>query len=123
MTWQLSAPDPPASRPRSMPPPKVSRSSSSTRAPSADRQGRARGSKIIAAFLPGISGRALTGRAYVQAQKFGARMMIPTEVVQLDLTENPVALHLDDGRRVKASTVVVATGARYRRLNVPNLQD
>jgi thioredoxin reductase (NADPH) len=74
-------------------------------------------------FPTGISGQALTGRAYVQAQKFGARMVIPTEVVRLDLTETPVALHLDDGRRVKASTVVVATGARYRRLNVPNLQD
>src|ERR1700726_1852677 len=74
-------------------------------------------------FPAGISGQALTGRAYVQAQKFGARMMIPTEVVRLDLTVNPVALNLDDGRRVKASTVVVATGARYRRLNVPNLGD
>src|SRR6202171_6482271 len=74
-------------------------------------------------FPTGISGQALTGRAYVQAQKFGARIVIPIEVVRLDLTETPVALHLDDGRRVKASTVVVATGARYRRLNVPNLQD
>jgi thioredoxin reductase (NADPH) len=50
-------------------------------------------------------------------------MVIPTEVVRLDLIETPAALHLGDGRRVKASTVVVATGARYRRLNVPNLQD
>jgi thioredoxin reductase (NADPH) len=74
-------------------------------------------------FPAGISGRALTARAYVQAQKFGARMVIPTEVVRLDLTETPTALHLDDGRRVKASTVVVATGARYRRLNIPNLGD
>src|ERR1700720_1190471 len=74
-------------------------------------------------FPTGISGQALTGRAYVQAQKFGARMVIPTEVVRLDLTDTPVALHLDDGRRVKASTVVVATGARYRRLDVPNLGD
>ena len=74
-------------------------------------------------FPAGISGQALTGRAYVQAQKFGARMMIPTEVVGLDLTETPVALRLEDGRRVKASTVVVANGARYRRLDVPNLRD
>jgi thioredoxin reductase (NADPH) len=74
-------------------------------------------------FPAGISGQALTGRAYVQAQKFGAKMVIPTEVVRLDLSEMPVALHLDDGRRVKASTVVVATGARYRRLDVPNLGD
>jgi thioredoxin reductase (NADPH) len=74
-------------------------------------------------FPTGISGQALTGRAYVQAQKFGAKMAIPTEVVRLDVTETPVALHLGDGRRVKASTVVVATGARYRRLNVANLRD
>jgi thioredoxin reductase (NADPH) len=74
-------------------------------------------------FPTGISGQALTSRAYVQAQKFGARMAIPTEVVRLDLIETPAVLHLGDGRRVKASTVVVATGARYRRLNVPNLQD
>jgi thioredoxin reductase (NADPH) len=74
-------------------------------------------------FPTGISGQALTGRAYVQAQKFGARMMIPTEAVRLDQAETPLALQLADGRRVKASTVVVATGARYRRLNVPNLGD
>jgi thioredoxin reductase (NADPH) len=49
--------------------------------------------------------------------------VIPIEVVRLDLTETPLALRLDDGRRVKASTVVVATGARYRRLDVPNLSD
>src|ERR1700720_4245328 len=54
-------------------------------------------------FPTGISGQALPGRAYVRAQKFGARMMIPAEVAGLDLTENPVALNLDDGRRVKAS--------------------
>ncbi|MGZ3297330.1 MAG: FAD-dependent oxidoreductase, partial [Xanthobacteraceae bacterium] len=74
-------------------------------------------------FPTGISGQALTGRAYVQAQKFGARMAIPTEVVGLDLTETAHVLHLGDGRRVKASTTVVATGARYRRLNVPHLRD
>jgi len=74
-------------------------------------------------FPAGISGQALTGRAYVQAQKFGARVMIPSEVVRLDPMETQLGLHLSDGRRVKASTVVVATGARYRRLNVPNLGD
>src|SRR6202789_3092615 len=74
-------------------------------------------------FPAGISGQALTGRAYVQAQKFGARVMIPCEVVRLDRTETALGLHLTDGRRVKASTVVVATGARYRRLGVPNLSD
>jgi len=74
-------------------------------------------------FPAGISGQALTGRAYVQAQKFGARVVIPSEVVRLDPMETPLGLHLSDGRRVKAATVVVATGARYRRLGVPNLSD
>jgi thioredoxin reductase (NADPH) len=74
-------------------------------------------------FPAGISGQALTGRAYVQAQKFGARVMIPSEVVRLDPMETVLELHVSDGRRVKASTVVVATGARYRRLGVPNLSD
>jgi thioredoxin reductase (NADPH) len=74
-------------------------------------------------FPTGISGQALTGRAYVQAQKFGARMAVPAAVVRLDTTETPIALHLGDGGRVKASTAVVATGARYRRLDVPNLRD
>jgi thioredoxin reductase (NADPH) len=50
-------------------------------------------------------------------------MVIPTEAIRLDLTEVPLALRLDDGRRVKAQRVVVATGARYRRLNIPNLAD
>jgi thioredoxin reductase (NADPH) len=74
-------------------------------------------------FPAGISGQALTGRAYVQALKFGARMVIPAEVIRPDLTEVPLVLRLDDGRRVKAQTVVVATGARYRRLDIPNLAD
>jgi thioredoxin reductase (NADPH) len=50
-------------------------------------------------------------------------MMIPSGVARLDLAEMPIALGLDDGRRVKASTIVVATGARSRRLDVPNLRD
>jgi|SRR5581483_9521544 len=74
-------------------------------------------------FPAGISGQSLTGRAYVQAQKFGARMSIPCEAVRLDRGISTFHLHLADGRRIEALTVVVATGARYRRLDVPNLQD
>ena len=74
-------------------------------------------------FPAGISGQALTGRAYVQAQKFGARMLIPASVSRLDSNETSVTLQLQDHRRVKAATVVVATGARYRRLDVPDLAD
>ena len=70
-------------------------------------------------FPTGISGQALAGRGYAQAQKFGARMLIPMEIVHLDCRAaqlgGPLALELADGRAVRARTVVIATGARYRR--------
>jgi thioredoxin reductase (NADPH) len=76
-------------------------------------------------FPTGISGQALAGRAYVQAQKFGAEMLIPAQVVSLDCTrqrtEGVLAIGLADGRRLKARTVVIASGARYRRPAVPRL--
>jgi thioredoxin reductase (NADPH) len=74
-------------------------------------------------FPTGISGQALAGRAYVQAQKFGAEMVIPSGVSRLDFSQGPLALELDDGVRANASAVVIASGARYRRLNVPNLSE
>jgi thioredoxin reductase (NADPH) len=73
-------------------------------------------------FPAGISGQALAGRAYVQAQKFGAEMMIPEEVTTLDCSSHPFVIGLAAGKSVKASTVVVASGARYRRPSIPNLQ-
>jgi thioredoxin reductase (NADPH) len=77
-------------------------------------------------FPTGISGQALAGRAYVQAQKFGAEMLIPAQVVSLDCNDprNPggLTLVLRDGRRLKARTVVAASGARYRRPAVPGLE-
>jgi thioredoxin reductase (NADPH) len=72
-------------------------------------------------FPEGISGQALTSRAFVQAQKFGAEIVIPSAVVRLDCRKAPFALELADGRRMKARTVVVACGARYRRPHIPNL--
>ncbi|MEA2779361.1 MAG: thioredoxin reductase [Rhodospirillaceae bacterium] len=74
-------------------------------------------------FPTGIAGQALTGRAFVQAQKFGANIVIPTEVVKLDPANNSLGLELSDGRRVKARTAVVASGARYRRPDIPHLRD
>jgi len=74
-------------------------------------------------FPAGISGQALAGRAYVQAQKFGADMAIPIEVTRLDCTGAPLGLDLNDGRKLKAKTAVVATGARYRRPAVPRLEE
>jgi thioredoxin reductase (NADPH) len=73
-------------------------------------------------FPTGISGQALTGRAYVQAQKFGAEMLIPESVATLDCGTWPLGIGLPDGQKVRASTVVIASGARYRRPNIPNLQ-
>lgn len=76
-------------------------------------------------FPTGITGMALAGRAYNQAQKFGARMVIPTEVKRLDCAsegkDGSFALELGDSRIVRSRTVVVATGARYRRPDCNNL--
>jgi thioredoxin reductase (NADPH) len=74
-------------------------------------------------FSTGIPGQALTGRAFVQAQKFGANIVIPSEVVKLDPAHNPLGLELSDGRRVQARTAVVASGARYRRPDIPHLRE
>jgi thioredoxin reductase (NADPH) len=74
-------------------------------------------------FPTGISGQALAGRAYVQAQKFGTQMEIPMEVTRLDCDARPLALDLMDGRRVRARTVIVASGARYRRPAIPHLEE
>jgi thioredoxin reductase (NADPH) len=75
-------------------------------------------------FPTGISGIALMARAYNQAQKFGAEMAIPDEATRLaaqDGAFGPFTLDLQIGERVSARSVVIATGARYRRLDVTNL--
>lgn len=72
-------------------------------------------------FPTGISGQALTGRAYVQALKFGADVAVPVAATQLDCALSPFALDLDCGSRVSAKTVVIASGARYRHPAIPDL--
>jgi len=78
-------------------------------------------------FPTGISGQALAGRAFVQAQKFGAEILIPAEAASLDCTRadpgGELSVTLTDGRRLKSRTVVIATGARYRRPDLPRLAD
>jgi thioredoxin reductase (NADPH) len=78
-------------------------------------------------FPTGISGQALAGRAYVQAQKFGAEMLIPAQAEALDCTragpQHELIVRLTDGRRLRARTVVIASGARYRRPEVPRLAE
>ena len=71
-------------------------------------------------FPTGISGQALAGRAQAQAQKFGARLAIARTARSLDCAVEPFAIKLDDGEAVRARAVVVATGARYRKLDLPN---
>jgi thioredoxin reductase (NADPH) len=74
-------------------------------------------------FPTGIPGRELAARAFVQAQKFGAEMVIPAEAVGLDCSQMPYGIQLADNRQVTGSTVVVASGARYRRPDIPHLHD
>jgi thioredoxin reductase (NADPH) len=72
-------------------------------------------------FPTGISGQALAGRAQVQARKFGARLIVSRSVSGIDCKSTPYRLSLEDGRVVSARSVVIATGARYRKLDVPDL--
>src|SRR5712672_2897940 len=74
-------------------------------------------------FPTGISGQALAGRAFTQAQKFGADIMIPIGARSLDCSraDGAFAQALDGGESLRARSVVVASGARYRRPEIENL--
>jgi thioredoxin reductase (NADPH) len=74
-------------------------------------------------FPTGISGMALMGRAFSQAQKFGVEVLIPDEAVKLECGNDPCHVQLGTGERIQARSVVIATGARYRRLGVDRLED
>jgi thioredoxin reductase (NADPH) len=74
-------------------------------------------------FPTGISGMALMGRAFSQAQKFGVEILIPDEAVKLECGNEPCHVALSTGERIQARSVVLATGARYRRLGVDKLED
>jgi len=81
-------------------------------------------------FPTGVSGMALMARAYNQAQKFGANLAIPDEVASLECAADAGASDLDgyhlklvSGETTQAKTVVIASGARYRRLDVSNLDE
>ena len=76
-------------------------------------------------FPTGITGQALTARAFVQAQKFGAQFVTALTASRLDCQcdgEWPMTLEMSDGWRVRAKAVVIASGARYRKLAVANLE-
>jgi len=71
-------------------------------------------------FPTGISGQDLAGRAYTQAQKFGAQVMIAKCAKRLACDRKPYAIEMDDNQRVPARAVIIATGAVYRRLSLDN---
>lgn len=76
-------------------------------------------------FPTGISGQALAGRAFNQAQKFGAEIALPVEAARLVCQDrdcgDDLSISLASGESIRSRTVVIASGARYRRLEVDNL--
>jgi thioredoxin reductase (NADPH) len=72
-------------------------------------------------FPTGISGQALAGRAFAQAEKFGAKIEVTRVVARLHCDERPYEVELADGSRVRARAVVIATGVQYRRLPLADL--
>jgi thioredoxin reductase (NADPH) len=72
-------------------------------------------------FPTGISGLELTGRAYAQAEKFGAQVLIAKGATKLACVRRPYTVQMDDGTRVAARALIIATGAEYRKPAFENL--
>jgi thioredoxin reductase (NADPH) len=70
-------------------------------------------------FPAGLSGLELASRALVQADKFGASIAVPREAVALRRDGHTYAITLDDGEEIAGGSVILALGARYRKLGVP----
>ncbi|MGC2300629.1 MAG: FAD-dependent oxidoreductase, partial [Acidobacteriaceae bacterium] len=73
-------------------------------------------------FPTGISGQELAGRAVVQAEKFGAHMMVGQKVLQIRCDQRPYQLTLEDGGLIDTRSIVLAAGAQYNKPNVENLE-
>lgn len=73
-------------------------------------------------FPTGVSGQELASRALTQAQKFGAKMLIAHSVTKLDCEKRPYKLTLDDGTTLSARSIIISTGAEYKKPPLPNLQ-
>ncbi len=74
-------------------------------------------------FPTGLSGQALAGRAQIQAMKFGAKIIVPYKVNDLNCEKSPFQISLCEGHKLSAKSVIVASGATYRTLNLPNSRD
>jgi thioredoxin reductase (NADPH) len=72
-------------------------------------------------FPTGISGLELAGRAFTQAQKFGAQVLIAENAKGLVCDRRPYAVIIDNGEQVTARTIIIATGVQYRKLGLENL--
>jgi thioredoxin reductase (NADPH) len=72
-------------------------------------------------FPTGISGQELAARAFTQAEKFGAQLMIAKGARSLSCERKPFAIEIENGQRLLARTIIIATGAQYRRLPVEGL--
>jgi thioredoxin reductase (NADPH) len=72
-------------------------------------------------FPTGISGQELAGRAYTQAQKFGAHVLVAKAAARLTCDRKPYTIETEAGMRIPTRTVIIATGAEYRKLALPNL--
>ena len=72
-------------------------------------------------FPTGISGQALSGRALTQAEKFGAEVAIGRTVARIDCDSRPYRLYLSDGQVLRTRTIVIATGVKYRKLELASL--
>ncbi len=72
-------------------------------------------------FPTGITGQALTGRAYAQAQKFGAQLMIASGAEKIASSRKPYTVESNSGQSVQARTIVIASGAEYRKPPISNL--
>jgi thioredoxin reductase (NADPH) len=72
-------------------------------------------------FPTGISGGELAAAAYTQSQKFGAQLLIAQDARRLTCDRRPYAIEIDGGQRIPARTVIIASGAEYRRLPIENL--
>jgi thioredoxin reductase (NADPH) len=72
-------------------------------------------------FPAGIPGQELADRAYTQAQKFGAEVLIARRAERLTCTPGAFSLEIDDGSRIPARSIIIATGAEYRKLALGNM--
>ena len=72
-------------------------------------------------FPSGITGQELTARAYAQTQKFGAHLMITKAAMRLRCNTRQYVIETDDGAQILARTVIIATGAEYRKLPLENI--